>query len=133
MLTRTTRTTVTFAHPFFLGDVDEKLPAGSYDVETEEELLEGLSFHAYRRVFTVVHLPADATQPGVRRSLTTRPEDLDIAIARDAGASPAPRPAFPAAAPADRTPVETGAVDRAENEGMAIVGAVPHDRAAPTP
>ncbi|MCA1971335.1 MAG: hypothetical protein LDL44_00710 [Caenispirillum sp.] len=132
MLTRTTRTTVIFAHPFFLGDAEERLPAGTYDVETEEELLEGLSFHAYRRVLTVVHLPADAGQPGIRRSLTTRPEDLDIALALDAGASPTPRPAAPAK-PEERARTEGGAIDRAENEGMSIVGVVPGDRAAPAP
>lgn len=132
MLTRTTRTTVTFGHPFVLGDAEERLPAGTYDVETEEELLEGLSFHAYRRVLTVVHLPADPGQPGIRRSLTVRPEDLDIALALDAGASPAPRPAAPAT-PEESAGAEGGAIDRAENEGMSIVGAVPHDRAAPRP
>lgn len=132
MLTRTTRTTVTFAHPFFLGDAEETLPAGTYDVETEEELLEGLSFHAYRRVLTVVHLPADAGQPGIRRSLTTRPEDLDIALAQDAGASPAPRPAAPAR-PEEPARIEGGAIDRAENEGMFIAAKMPDHRAPPSP
>lgn len=119
MLTRTTRTSVTFAHPFFLGDVEETLPAGTYDIDTEEELLEGLSFHAYRRVLTVVHLPADAGQPGIRRSLTTRPEDLDIALAQDAGASPVPRPAAPTR-PERPAPIQDDALDRAENEGMSL-------------
>lgn len=125
MLTRTTRTTVTFAKPFFLGDVEERFPAGTYDVDTEEELLEGLSFYAYRRVRAVLHLPTDARQPGVRRSLTTLPEYLDLALARDIGTSPAPCPAAPAAASRHQHFADSGAVDRAVNEGMPTVAATP--------
>jgi len=35
-------------------------PAGTYTVETDEELIEGLSFPAYRRVATVMLLPSGA-------------------------------------------------------------------------
>jgi len=42
--------TVTFANSFKLGDFEEVLPPGIYEVETDEELLEGLSFQAYRRI-----------------------------------------------------------------------------------
>jgi hypothetical protein len=36
---------------------DRMVPAGDYRVVTDEELIEGLSFPAYRRVSTVVFLP----------------------------------------------------------------------------
>ena len=47
MTVRTTSKTVTFAHPFNLSGVDEVQPAGTYAVETDEELLQTLSIPAY--------------------------------------------------------------------------------------
>jgi hypothetical protein len=54
MLTRSRRTKLVFKRPFTLKGLDHPQPAGTYDVETEEELLEGLSFPAYRRVSTTI-------------------------------------------------------------------------------
>ena len=51
MTVRTTSRTVTFMHPFNLSGVDEVQPAGTYTVETDEELLQTLSVPAYRRDF----------------------------------------------------------------------------------
>ena len=56
MTTRTSKKTVTFAHPFTLCDYEEVFQPGTYDVETDEERLEGVSFEAYRRVQTLGHL-----------------------------------------------------------------------------
>jgi len=86
---RTTKTAVTFASPFVLGDFDEVLPAGIYQVETDEELLEGLSFPAYRRKSTVIHLHAEAGHPGRMRSLQIDPKELDAALERDQRATTA--------------------------------------------
>ena len=41
-----------FARSFELGGVDYPLPAGSYEIICDEELIEGLSFPAYRRIST---------------------------------------------------------------------------------
>ncbi len=49
---RTTRESITFDRPFSLSAVDEVQPAGTYTVQIDEELVEGLSFLAYRRVAT---------------------------------------------------------------------------------
>jgi hypothetical protein len=54
MTTRTSTETVTFQHPFRLSRIDEVQPAGHYSIETKEELLEALSFPAYRRHVTSV-------------------------------------------------------------------------------
>lgn len=54
MLTRTQSTTLVFRRPFSLKSIGAAQPAGTYMVETEEELLEGLSFPAYRRVSTTI-------------------------------------------------------------------------------
>ena len=48
-------------HPVALDGVDGILPAGSYTIETEEELIEMLSFEAYRRVSTTISLPSIGT------------------------------------------------------------------------
>ena len=50
MTTRTRRRTVTFKMPFSLEGAGLNLPAGSYDVITDDELIEGLSFPVYRRI-----------------------------------------------------------------------------------
>jgi hypothetical protein len=61
MTIRSRRETVTFKHPFLIRGVDRVLPAGSYKVITDEEMIEGLSFAAYRRVATMIEIPAKAS------------------------------------------------------------------------
>ncbi len=80
---RTSRKTVTFARPFSLRGIDGVQPAGAYTVETEEELIEGLSFPAYRRVETVIFLPSRSG--GTDQVATVDPRELEVALARDAG------------------------------------------------
>jgi hypothetical protein len=48
MTTRTKRETVTFRHPFTLDGMSRILPGGDYEVVTDEEIIEGLSFPVYR-------------------------------------------------------------------------------------
>ena len=57
MTTRTQRTVSAFTRPFLLKGVDRVLPPGTYEILTEEELIEGLSFPVYRRVYTVIFVP----------------------------------------------------------------------------
>ena len=54
---RTTREVLTFDHPFTLMGADGVQPAGTYTVDIDEDLIEGLSFLAYQRVATTIHLP----------------------------------------------------------------------------
>ena len=83
MLIRTSKKTVTFTRPFVLGGFDRELPAGDYDVETEEELLEGVSFLAYQRISTLIHLHAKPGRVGLTQVLTIDPNELDTALTRD--------------------------------------------------
>jgi hypothetical protein len=83
MTIRTIKKTVTFRRPFVLGGFDELLPAGAYSVETDEELLEGISFPAYRRISTLIHLHAKPGHPGLTQTLTIDPNELDAALQRD--------------------------------------------------
>ena len=49
-MTRTKRRKLTFKRPFTLKGVERQLPPGEYEVATDEELIEELSFPVYRRV-----------------------------------------------------------------------------------
>jgi hypothetical protein len=60
MTVRTSSKTVTFAHPFLLKGVDRILAAGDYRILTDEELIEELSFPVYRRVATMILVPAES-------------------------------------------------------------------------
>jgi hypothetical protein len=55
---RSRRETVTFKHAFRIRSIDRLLPAGAYDVITDEEMIEGLSFAAFRRISTMIVVPA---------------------------------------------------------------------------
>ena len=55
MTIRSRRETVTFRHPFRIKGIDRLLPAGAYEVITDEEMIEGLSFASFRRVATMMH------------------------------------------------------------------------------
>jgi hypothetical protein len=88
MTTRTSKRTVTFKRPFALASLDEVLPAGDYSVETEEELVAGISYAAYRRTSTVLRLPARSGPSHLTRAMTVDPNELDAAMERDlAGAT----------------------------------------------
>jgi hypothetical protein len=57
MTMRSRRETLTFRHPFRIKGVDRLLPAGAYEVITDEEMIEGLSFASFRRVATMIMAP----------------------------------------------------------------------------
>jgi hypothetical protein len=57
MAIRTTETTVTFKRPFMLDEFDTPQPAGTYRLVIEEETIEGLTFLAYQRKATMLHIP----------------------------------------------------------------------------
>jgi hypothetical protein len=83
MVTRTSVQTVTFQNPFVLPGIEDKLPAGNYRIEIDEEVLEGVSFLAYRRLKVALFLPVPSGKPGFESMLTIHPKDLDTALACD--------------------------------------------------
>ncbi len=87
-LSRMTHTTVTFSHPFHLRGHKDLFPPGSYVVDTTEELIEGVSFTAYRRISTDLHLKCKHNGMLVDRILNIKPVDLDIALTRDGDPHP---------------------------------------------
>jgi hypothetical protein len=98
MVTRTKRVTLTFQHSFSLKGVDRQMAAGDYEVVTDEELIEELSFPVYRRVATMIMLPVDARRSSMEM-VTVDPADLATAHERDKATSPAAIPATSPRAP----------------------------------
>ncbi|SMH38033.1 hypothetical protein [Azospirillum agricola] len=84
MFSRTSSRMVKFSHPFVLTGIDGVQPAGTYTVETDEELIEGLSFPVYRRVATVILLPAPVGGPVRFQAATIDPVELEQAERADA-------------------------------------------------
>ena len=69
---------------------EQELPAGDYVIETEEELIEGLSFPAYRRLSTTLHVDRIPGRPGQKESWQIVPEALEAALIRDEAETRAP-------------------------------------------
>lgn len=84
MSTRSTENTVSFSQAFCLSQFDHPQPAGSYQMITEEEPLEGLSFTAYHRVRTLLYLPANARPGRARQVVEIDPAELAAAVVSDA-------------------------------------------------
>ena len=93
MATRTRRKTVVFSRPFLVKGIDRILPPGSYEVVTDEELIEGLSFPVYHRVSTAMIVPAQSHQASSVEMLIINPRDLEAAQEEDAGLPSAPKTA----------------------------------------
>jgi hypothetical protein len=85
---RSTETTVTFKHPFMLGSFDVMQPAGTYRLVIDEEEILGLSFPAYRRTSTVLHVPAGSKTSGSGQAFPVDAAELDAALEADARGLP---------------------------------------------
>lgn len=126
MTIRTTRKSVTFVNSFVLGDFGEVLPPGTYDVETDEQLLDALSLQAYRRVRSLIHLPAKSGNLLLSRTLIIDPSTLDAALKRDEASSTSSSAGAPVQTLSKGTlktheaDSDRQAVDRAEYEGMIV-------------
>jgi hypothetical protein len=86
MTTRSRRETVHFKHPFRIKGIDRLLPSGAYEVVTHEEMIEGLSFASFRRVATMIMVPA-AARGSTMEMVSIGPVDLADAQRIDASAS----------------------------------------------
>ncbi|MBD9454235.1 hypothetical protein IB244_22275 [Rhizobium sp. RHZ02] len=84
MTERTTASEITFSHPFILGSLVVPLDAGTYRLIVDEELIEGLSFPAYRRTGTHLEIPAVGVEIGTRQLLQVPRQELEAAMQRDA-------------------------------------------------
>jgi hypothetical protein len=87
MSQRTSHKAVTFIRPFSLDGIDEVQPAGTYTVETREDLLPGVSFPAWRRIATLIFLPSRPGGAFVEQMVSIDPLELEAAQERDAASA----------------------------------------------
>ena len=84
MTTRSRRETVHFKHPFRIKGIDRLLLPGAYEVVTDEEMIEGLSFPCYRRVATMIMVPGAPPHQASTEMLSISSVDLADAQQADA-------------------------------------------------
>ena len=84
---RSRRETVTFRHPFRIKGIDRQLQAGAYEVVTDEERIEGLSFPCFRRVATTIMIPGAPPQNSSIEMISISSVDLADAQQADMAAS----------------------------------------------
>jgi hypothetical protein len=87
MTTRSRRETVHFRHPFRIRGIDRLLPPGGYEVVTDDEMIEGLSFPSFRRVATMIMVPCAAPRQSSTEMISINSIDLSDAQRIDASAS----------------------------------------------
>jgi len=80
---RTIKSTVTFNRPFSLNDSLGELPAGTYDIEVDEEEIPGIERTPYHRVATLLFVRT----PGTTRTLAIDQNQLEAALQKDAAHS----------------------------------------------
>jgi hypothetical protein len=80
---RTTRTTVSFSSPFTLQNLQGVQPAGEYVILSDDELVEGLSRVAYRRLVTLFQTPAVSASQQPTQSFAISRTELDAALMKD--------------------------------------------------
>jgi hypothetical protein len=83
MTTRSKESTLTFSKPFSLSEVDRPLPPGTYRVVVDEEDIPGLSFLAFRRVATMLQVPALSEPGGPVEMFLVDPDELAAALEAD--------------------------------------------------
>ncbi|RWB24792.1 hypothetical protein [Mesorhizobium sp.] len=79
---RTTHSIAHFEAPFMLGGLEGKLPAGDYDIDRDEELIDSTSWLAWRRVATI-HLPARTVKSQTSQLVAIDLAELETARKRD--------------------------------------------------
>ncbi|CCV08793.1 conserved hypothetical protein [Mesorhizobium metallidurans STM 2683] len=83
MSSRTTHSIAHFEAPFMLGGLEGKLPAGDYDIDHDEELIDGMSWLAWRRVATFIHLPARTMKSSTSQLVAIDHAELETALKHD--------------------------------------------------
>ena len=86
MTTRSRRETVHFRHSFNINGIDRELAPGAYEIVTDEEMIEGLSFPCFRRVATMIMVPAAAPHRSSMEMISISSVDLSNAQRIDASA-----------------------------------------------
>jgi len=80
MSSRTTKSIVTFLHPFVVAGYTDELPAGDYEVLADDDVMLSPSFAAYRRTATYLLINLNAGKSELR---AVDQRDLELALAQD--------------------------------------------------
>jgi hypothetical protein len=64
--------------------IDRVLPAGAYEIITDEEMIEGLSFPCFRRVATMIMVPSGTANNTAIEMISISSVDLSDAQLKDA-------------------------------------------------
>ena len=80
MTIRSRRETVTFRRPFQIRGIDRLLPEGFYEVITDEEMIDGFSFASFRRVSTMILMPAAELRGSAVEMISIGSVDLSDAL-----------------------------------------------------
>ena len=83
-MNRVRRKTVTIDRPFRLSNGSRNLPAGDYEITTEEEPVGDVMFEAFRRVSTTIYLPVTTGQIGLGEILEIDPQELEHLLRKQA-------------------------------------------------
>lgn len=84
MTMRTTTRNVVFTRPFVLRGIVEEQPAGTYTVETDEELIGNGPVTAYRRISTLIRLPGRPGSLVLEQVVDLDAAELAAALEKDA-------------------------------------------------
>lgn len=80
MTLRTVHLVAVFSEPFDLESLSEIQPAGTYAVEELEELFEGSTWKAFRKISANIHLPALGTTAMVQHLAPISNAELVMAM-----------------------------------------------------
>lgn len=83
MPNRTTRSVVQFLAPFTIMGLDSVQPSGDYAIDEDSEEIQGVSWLAFRRIATFIHLPSLTTRSTPQQMVLIDPADLEAALERD--------------------------------------------------
>ena len=86
MTMRSRRETIHFRHPFRIKGIDRQLAPGAYEIVSDEEMIEGLSFASFRRVATMIKVPAEGSRGLTTEMVSIGSVDLSDAQRNDARA-----------------------------------------------
>ncbi|SKA42036.1 hypothetical protein SAMN02745126_06561 [Enhydrobacter aerosaccus] len=80
---RSSEIATTFRHPIVLAALETTQPAGTYRLVIEEEQIPGLSFLAWRRTATLLHLPALSATGGKHQVVAIDPVEWAALVEAD--------------------------------------------------
>jgi len=85
MTVRSRREVLHFRRPFHIKGIDRQLAPGDYEVITDEEMIEGLSFPGFRRIATMIMVPGAPPRSSIMEMISISAVALSDAQRIDAG------------------------------------------------